>query len=124
MQIDHIFLHRIILAILPTGVLLSLALVVFTWRHRNDPAAGAFIWMLICITFWQVCTFMVSFSQIPSTAIFWLKIGNIGSQLLPVAWLNFSLIFTGRKNRINATRLVLLSIFPIFIISLAWADKF
>lgn len=55
---------------------------------------------------------------------FWIKVEYIGIAFLPVAWLMFALNFTGNKEKINKSTLMLLYIVPVITLIMNYTNDF
>jgi len=104
---------------LALAALISGALALYTWQNRRAIGAIPFSIMMVILYEWEISYIFQLAGTDLHTKIFWDKVMFLGVVSLPVAWLTFALEYTGRKTWINARRVVLLSILPIFTIIFA-----
>src|SRR5512138_707090 len=109
---------------LALGVLISLALALYTLRNRRAIGAVSFLIMMLMLIEWEICYILQLAGTNFTTKVFWDKWMFIGVALTPVAWLAFALEYTRRKAWLNTARLVVLSIVPVVTLALIATSNF
>jgi hypothetical protein len=66
---------------------------------------------------------LVSIDAEPSHKITWEKMEYIASASVPVAWLAFALLYSGRGKWLTRHHLMLLAIVPVITIALTWSNE-
>ncbi len=116
----HFTPNMILLAV---AALISGGLALYTWQNRRAIGATPFSIMMLILYEWEISyIFQLAGTDLP-TKVFWDKVMFLGVVALPVAWLTFALEYTGRRNWINARRLAMLSVLPIFTIIIALTNE-
>ncbi len=103
---------------LAVAALVSGALALYTWQNRRSIGATPFAIMMVTLYWWEICEIFQLAGTDLATKVFWDKAMFLGVVSMPVAWLAFALEYTRRKTWINARRLALLAIIPVFTIIL------
>ena len=105
--------------ILFIAAMITMFLVVFSWRRRVIPGASYSAAMNFFIFLWVMFTILDWTSPNQDAKYFWNQIGYICVGFLPMSWLAFSLKFT-HKNWFSPIYMLALSIIPAFVLYLAF----
>ena len=105
------FLLYIMTVFLSIAVMAGLA--VYSWRHRRVSGALAFSLMMALGTWGALAEGLSILSGEPGTAGIWYDARFLTLACLPVAWLIFTLRYTGRGRWINRRRLAFLLALPL-----------
>ncbi|TMD59651.1 MAG: response regulator [Chloroflexi bacterium] len=97
-------------------------LAIISWRRRSAPGALPFIIILLAATEYSLGYAVQLGSPDLSTAIFWNNVQWPGAVVLPLAWLAFTLQYTGRTRWLTRRTMVLLSIVPLITLLLIWTN--
>ncbi len=116
----------------PTFYVLSLllsacvagGLAVCTWRRRPTPGTVPFTLLMVAVSEWLLAYALRLRSTNLSTKLFWSQVRNVGVAVTPVAWLVFTLQYTGRKKWLKPLHIALLSIVPFLSVVLAWTNSY
>ncbi len=99
-------------------------LALFGMRKRTVPGAVPFTLLMLAVAEWSLgYNFELSNVDLPGK-LFWTNFNFVGIVIVPVAWLIFSLQYTGREQWLTRRNLSLLAIGPVVTLLLAWTDKF
>ena len=105
-----------LLAVLSTG-----ALGIYAWG-RGTRTGRLFALFALAACIWAVSyTFEILASDLAGKLL-WAKAGYIGSVSVPVAWLAFTLQYTGREKSLNPRVLALASIIPVVTLLLVLTE--
>lgn len=105
-----------------TAAILLTGLICYVWYHRTIPRANTFMLMQITGWGWMVFTALEVISTDPSIMAFWNTIRFSFVAFISTTALIFILDFTGHQAWIRPPRLVLLLLFPTFILLLNWTN--
>lgn len=109
-----------ILPVLGAAVLLA-ALAAYAWQQREDaPGTWVFVALTGLSSWWCFTYALELMSTDPETMLLWVQLEWISIALLPVTWLLFALIYTGRARYVRVSTILLLAALPLGIIALAW----
>jgi PAS domain S-box-containing protein len=97
-------------------------LAIITWRRRSAPGALPFFIILLAATEYSLGNAVQLGSTDLSTAIFWNNVQWPAAVVLPLAWLAFTLQYTGRTQWLTRRTMVLLSIVPLITLLLIWTN--
>jgi signal transduction histidine kinase/DNA-binding response OmpR family regulator len=104
-----------------TGVLMALAL--YAWLRRGVSGATAFIWLALVIAEW-VLTYALELGSASVTwKIWYAQLQYLGIASAPVAWLIFTLHYTGRARHMTARNLALLLVEPLATVLLVFSNQ-
>jgi PAS domain S-box-containing protein len=111
-------------AALYASVTVGIAAAILAWRRRADPGATPLVLFLAGQTWWSICTlFRVSSTTVPEELL-WTRLGWIGVVVVPVAWVIFSLEYTGRDEYLTRRSVTLLSVVPALTVVLAFTPSY
>ena len=102
------------LAALVTG-----ALAVYSWRRRSLPGAGWFAVLMAAMTWWLAFYVLFASTRDLETKTLWSMIGSPGPALVPLAWLAFSLEYSGFGKWLTRRNIILLAAIPLATVVLA-----
>ena len=112
--------------IIPTAIaaLVSIVLVGYVWRYRQNAAAGQFMRMLLALAAWSTAASFENLVYDLDSKIFWAKAAYLGVPFLPVLWLFFILDYReSGSGRGNPSRRLLLVV-PALSTILAWTNDY
>lgn len=106
---------ELILVILPllSGIVLSTGIAYYAWRRRSVPAAKAFAIFMITVILWSTGLLLSTISTTPRAQFFWEQLSNLAVIVMPVAWLAFTLKYTGQDRWLPTEIWVLLALIPV-----------
>jgi PAS domain S-box-containing protein len=104
------------------SLLVSVLLVMLTWRRRHLPAAPAMIALMTAIFLWTLGFFLEANSSTLDRQLFFNNIGYLGSMAVPPAWFVFSTNYTNSVKFMRGWRLILLCIIPFVITIFIWTN--
>jgi diguanylate cyclase (GGDEF)-like protein len=112
---------EILPSLIATGV--CLAMIPVVWRRRPAPGASEFLWLLAALAVWSLSqSARVALVDLP--AKIWLhKVRYLGVALAPLAWLAFTLAYTGLASFLSRGTVVLLAVVPSATIALAFTNE-
>ena len=107
--------------LLAGGVMASIG--AYAWRHREVTGATSFAVLMATATLWAVAYALQLAGANAATIGFWADLNHVGVAGVPVAWLCFTLQFTGRDAWLTRRTLLALSVVPaIYLLLLATND--
>jgi PAS domain S-box-containing protein len=102
----------------------TFTLAIYGARHYRTQAAPAFVWLMASTCGWTVLNFLGLFSQDFATADFWHKAGYLMIANVTLAWIGFSLTYSGMGKWLTPWRWAALSVVPVLMVVLAWTNTF
>ncbi|ELZ11534.1 multi-sensor signal transduction histidine kinase [Halovivax asiaticus JCM 14624] len=108
------------------GVVLSLGLGYYAWRHRDEPGATSLVTVVAGATTWsamvllRIATGPYVFDGPFWLTTFWNRVMYLGIGLTVAGWFGFALEFTGRERFATRKTVGLLAIHPVAISLVAW----
>jgi signal transduction histidine kinase/FixJ family two-component response regulator len=100
------------------GIVVSLGIARYAWQHRSIPGAEYFALFNLCAVQWSFCSIFRLASTDPVFQDFWGLIGTVGVYAMPVAWLAFTLKYTGRGKWLTTRTWILIAIEPVIALLL------
>jgi len=104
------------------AAVLSAIVTVLAWSRRHVRAARPFALLMLAVTAWTLTYVLEIVSPGMTLKVFWVKVQYLSIVFVPVAWLSFSLAYTGRKQWLTRRNLALLSIPPFVVVLLVWTN--
>jgi len=100
-----------------------LAMIPGVWRRRPAPGASAFFWLLVSLAVWSLAEVFAA-AQSGLAARIWLhKVRYLGVAAAPVAWLAFTLAYTGFASFLSKGVVALLGLVPLTTVVLAFTNE-
>ncbi len=93
---------------------LALVITFLAWRNRSAPGWKPFAVLSLALATWSLGYALELGSVDLSTMVFWAKLQYLSIVTVPVAWLAFVLLYTGREKWVTHRFLILISIIPLF----------
>jgi|GEM_PF-648311 len=103
---------------------ITFALALYAWRQRGAPGAAAFTILMGAIAEWALLYAFELGSSTLADKLTWAKLQYIGSVIIPVAWLLFSLQFSSRMATISPRVVIPLLIVPCITLVLVWTNEY
>ncbi len=100
------------------GMIASLVLARYAWRRRSLRGAEYFALYMLAAVEWSACALLGLFTTNTIFTHAWEFIGSIGMALMPIAWIAFTLKYTGREKWLTLLTWVLVSAEPVSAILL------
>ena len=104
--------------------LTSLALSFLAWRRRPLPGAAPFALMMLAAGEWSFFYALELQSLVLESKVLWAKFEYLGIVAVPLCWLSFVLVYTGRARWLSRRNVILLSFVPVLTLSLVWTNGF
>ncbi len=106
---------HLILTVIPLliGIILSAGIAYYAWRRRSVPAAKSFTIFMIAAIIWSTGMLLSTVSATQRAQSLWMQISHLGVIIMPVAWLAFTLKYTGQDRWLPAEVWMLLAIIPL-----------
>lgn len=102
-----------------TSLILTVAVGVYAWRHRQLPGIRTFVYVLLAEMSWIIGYIFELSSSTLTSKIFWDNFQFIGSMLVPLLLMFFAYEFTGQEKRLPyRTRFILLTPVVLFLLML------
>src|SRR5690349_22216022 len=95
-----------VLLFITTGALGAFAL--YGRLRRSVAGAPAFVWLALAVAEWVLTYALELGTDNQSRKIFYAQIQYVGIALVPLAWLAFTLQYTGKRAWLTRARLALL----------------
>jgi len=93
------------------------------WRYRNKRLALIFVVLMSAVAWWSLAAFIEHGSVDLSSKIFWMNMSYFGIAAIPLAWLLFSLEYTGREKWFTPRNIALLAIIPVTTLVIVWTNN-
>ena len=109
------------------GATVSAACAFYAWRQRHVSGVTGAIpctVLMLAVAEWSLSYTLEIGGADLATKVFWANTKYFGIVAVPVAWLSFSLQYTGREKRLTPRNLTLLAIEPIMTLLLIWTNDF
>ena len=97
---------------------------ILAWRERPTPGAVPLTALMIGACWWSVTLFFRLNATEMQEKILWVDASWIGIAIIPVAWLIFSLEYTGNSQYIRRRYIIMLSVIPIISALLGITDPY
>ncbi|MFB6298061.1 MAG: histidine kinase N-terminal 7TM domain-containing protein [Salinirussus sp.] len=94
------------------------------WRERPEPGALPLVALLAGQSWWSATLFFQVTANGIGAKTFWVDVSWLGIAVIPVAWLLFSLEYTGYSRYIRPKYVALLSIVPVVTAALGLTDSY
>jgi len=101
------------------SVLVVAGSAVLAWRQRPKPGATAFAVVMVAATWWVATASLGLYTTDEALRVFWWKVEWAGVASLPVAWLVFALVYTGRSEYVSPRSVAALGLLPTATLALA-----
>jgi PAS domain S-box-containing protein len=99
------------------------ALGVYAWQHRRGQRGVLwFALLMFAACFWSTAIALEWASVDLSAQYFWIRVGWIGNISIPVLWLLFTVVYTGRGRSLSRRTRLLLWVIPAISWVLAWTN--
>ncbi len=105
------------------GLPLALCLLWFGWRHRRQPGAVPFLFLIGLSTAWSVGAALELIAGGLDNKLLWADLQYLPICFVPVAWLALALDYTGNRAWLTRRNLGLLSIVPLVMVGLQWTNS-
>ena len=104
------------------GALTSIALAVFSWRHRSARGAVPLAVLMLCVAWWSI-GYAIQLGHTDLDAkVFQSNLNYIAIFIIPMAWLAFTLQYTGQERALTRRNLILLAIVPLAMTVIVWTN--
>jgi signal transduction histidine kinase len=111
------FILLVTIAIGAAGALLA-------WRERPEPGAVPLAMLLVAQCWWSATLFFrIQATGLPAK-MFWLNVSWVGVPFIPVAWLFFSLEYTGHSEYVRPRYVALAAVIPSITAILALTNGY
>ncbi|NJN44705.1 MAG: hypothetical protein HC806_08295 [Anaerolineae bacterium] len=102
---------------------ISILLVIYIWRQRNQSGAVGLFALTLAGTIWATgYAFEIAGTDL-ATKVFWAKIQYFGITTVPLSWLVFALQFTNRNRWLTPRNVILLGIIPFLTLALVLSNE-
>jgi signal transduction histidine kinase len=100
-----------LLLVVTVGICVTVG--ILAWRERPEPGAAPLAVLMVGVCWWAVALFFRLDASGRSEKILWFDAGWLGISLIPVAWLLFSVEYTGNSQYLTRRRMIVLVIVPV-----------
>ena len=100
----------------------SLLLAFYAWRLRGTPGAPMLALMMVAGTTWSTAYGLEMVSSGAAAKFFWANLKYLGIVTVPLFWMLFALLYTGRGRWVTRRALVLLAVIPAISLALIWTN--
>lgn len=107
---------------LAAGIVFGLAFLLR--RHRNAPGAGALAVMMLAAGLWDLGAGLELSAADHFYKVLWAKLQYLGIVAIPVAWLAFAVVYTGRESWLSRRNLALLCVVPAITLLLVATNEY
>ncbi len=99
--------------ILGAGIVISLAIARYAWQRRSIPGVEYFVLYSLAAVLWALGTILGLVSTGLTSQQVWGAVGGLGVAIMPVAWLAFTLKYTGREKWLATRMWTLMAVVPV-----------
>jgi len=96
----------------------SIIIALYAWKRRPVSGSVAFAIAMLAITQWSLSFLLHVISTDAAAKLAWFKFQYVGIVILPIAWLAFTLQYTGRGARLTSRNLLFLAVVPLISFTL------
>ncbi|MBN2005372.1 MAG: response regulator [Anaerolineae bacterium] len=100
------------------GIITSLILARYAWRRRSIRGVEYFALYMLAAVEWSVCGLLSLFTTNSFLDHGWEFISSIGIALMPIAWIAFTLKYTGREKWLTFLTWIIVAVEPVSAILL------
>src|SRR5262249_47214489 len=104
-----------------TGVLVALAL--YARQRRGTVGATAFVWLALAVAEWALTYALELAGGSVQVKVLWAKLQYLGIVGTPLAWLIFTLYYTGKGRWLTHRTLALLLVLPVLTLLLVFTNE-
>lgn len=107
-----------------TAAVISIVLSIHGLRRRHAPSAIPFVFLMFFVAQWSLCYAFELGATNLQTKVFWTKLKYLGIVIVPVAWLFFTIKYSGRKEWLKLKKIGLIAIVPLVTLLMVWTNDF
>lgn len=100
----------------------SVVLMGYVWRHRDDRLTQVFFVLLLAITAWSLAYAIQLSHTTLAEQLFWQRFGLSIGGTIPTIWLVFALVYTEAEQHLSKGIVALMLIDPVAFAVLAWTN--
>lgn len=104
------------------SALVSLVMTVVMARRATHRGSGLIVHIGLALVLWSTMDALEIGSSAPADKMLWANVSYVGIVAVPVLWLLFALVYSGRSEGPSARLVVLLAIVPITTLLLLWTS--
>ncbi len=101
----------------------STLIALYAWKRRPVPGSVLFAIAMLAVTQWSLAFLLQIVSSDLTNKLAWAKFQTVGMVVLPITWLAFALVYTGRGALLKPRQLLLLAIFPLIFFVLVLTNE-
>ncbi len=113
----------IIILFLLSGISL-IVLSILTYRRNRSPLSQTFLLLLIFCSVWVFSHLLELVFSSRFGTMLWGRLKYSGIVFIPVAWLNFSLHYTGWSKHVSWRKTILLLLVPLIVLFVVWSNHY
>lgn len=106
------------------SALVSLVVTVFMARRATHRGSGLIVYIGLSLVLWSTMNALEIGSSAPSDKVLWANVSYIGIVAVPVLWLLFALVYSGRSQAPSLRLTLLLAVVPVTTLLLLWTGPF
>ncbi len=110
--------------LLVVSIAVGAAGAILAWRERPEPGALPLAALLVAQCWWSATLYFRIQTTVFETKVLWLDISWIGVPFIPVAWLAFSLAYTGNSQYLRGRYLAAVLVIPVITALLAVTNRY
>jgi diguanylate cyclase (GGDEF)-like protein len=116
--------YTLFFALSPLSALILISIMIYTWKHRYVRGGMSLALLLFSISGWLIFNTFELVAQSQAWTIFWAKITYIFITFSPLAWLAFSIEYTGKSKWLTTRNILLLIVVPLVTNLMLWSNPF
>ena len=109
--------------ILLLAAIIALLLAYIVFKRRAVSGAMPLMVLILAVAVWAAAYAIELNSNQLGEILFWARVEYFGIVVIPVAWLAFTLEYTGHGEWLTARKLYLLAIVPVLTLVLVWSNE-
>ena len=110
--------------ILLVSTAVGVSTAILAWRERPEPGSIPLVFLLAGQSWWSITILFRMNASNPGSELFWLKVSWIGTVVIPVAWLFFSLEYTGYHQYVRIRYIALVSLVPALTVVISLTNGY
>ena len=111
------------MALVTGAVAFASGIAVMAWRNRRIAGSVPLIALMLAVSVWGIAKLLELWSTGIEGTLFWANLQYAAIVFVPVAWLVFTLSYTGRDGWLSGPVLALLAVEPVAVQVAVWTNE-
>ena len=110
-------------SLLSVSAIMAGVLAPIAWRRRPAAGAAAIAVLMLAVCEWSLAYIGELLATSLETKFLWIQIEFIGVVIIPLAWLAFTLTYTGAAAWLTPRRFAVIALIPLLTLALVWTNR-